>query len=55
MALVGIEVTRDREWLVIKIERTKRTRRFYLGLDEAQILIDLLKRELGEVETSQLP
>lgn len=55
MALVGMEVTREGEWLVIKIERTKRTRRFYLGFDEAAQLVDLLKREIGEVETSQLP
>jgi hypothetical protein len=46
MAVIRIE--RDREWLVVVIERPKRTRRVYLSTDEAAYLNQLLARELGQ-------
>jgi hypothetical protein len=49
-----ITLDRDGEWLVVVITRPRRDRepkvsRTYLGRDEAAIVIELLRSELGTV------
>ena len=49
-----IRVEHDREWLVLVIERIRRTRRVYLLPDEAARVAAVLSAELPEVVTRQL-
>jgi hypothetical protein len=44
-----ITIEHDGDWWVVVIERTKRTRRFYLLPDEAAYLAQLLTREAAQV------
>ena len=48
-----IRVEHDREWLVLVIERIRRTRRVYLLPDEAARVVAVLSAELPEVRVSK--
>ena len=45
-----ITLEHDRDWLVLVIERTKRTRRVYLTRSDAAYVHQLLGRELGTAD-----
>lgn len=50
-----IRVEHDREWLVLVVERIRRTRRLYLLPDEAARVVAVLSSELPEVRTTRRP
>jgi hypothetical protein len=52
-ALVRVE--HDGPWLVLVIERPKRTKRVYLSMSDAALVVAVLSRELPPVEVRHVP
>ena len=49
-----IRVEHDGPWLVLLIDRPRRTKRIYLGLDEAAQVVAVLSKELPPIEVRQV-
>ena len=50
-----VSVEHEGDWLVLVLERPKRTRRVYLSMADAALVVAVLGRELPPVEVRHVP